>query len=77
MYNPTIPLTVTTIALSHVSYDELVTVTVGPNGRQYIDRCEVSIGHLMAWQREHGNSDRAVAQVEVPMTADTLEKYQW
>ena len=74
MFNP-ITLTVTTIALSHVSHDELVTVTVGPNGRQYVDRHEVSISDLMACQREHGNGDRAVVQVEVPWTADNLEKY--
>lgn len=74
MFNP-ITLTVTTTALSHASYDELVTVAVGPNGRKHVSRREVSITDLMTWQRENGNSAVAVVQVEVPWTADNLQKY--
>ena len=72
----TITLTTTTTSYSHVSYDELVSVTVGPNGRRHVTRCEVSISDLMAWEREHGGTV-AVITTEVPVSRDTLEMYEW
>lgn len=71
----TITTTTTTTSYSHVSYDELISVTVGPNGRRHVTRCKVSISDLMAWEREHGG--RAVVTTEVPVSRDTLEMYEW